>query len=104
VTALERLTELGIQLLDVPGIETYVVLEREGFAALVERTAGRFGGVGGSGILTQDGFSPLVWRGEDPFFVRKGFERPASRAEAEALRRFSADVKKALRQAPLVVY
>lgn len=97
VTAPERLSEFGIHLLPVPGIENHFVFEREGFVALVERAPGGFGGMGGGGLLTEGGFAPLVWRGGRPYFVRKGFERPASGAEVETLRRFSADLRQALR-------
>jgi SAM-dependent methyltransferase len=89
---------VGIDLLPAPGIENHFVLIREGFAAFVERTPGGFGGVGGGGLLTEDGFAPLVWRGGRAYFVRKGFERPASDREVEDLRQFSSDLKEALRQ------
>jgi hypothetical protein len=96
LTALQRLAEFEIDLLPVPGIENHFVFVREGFAALVERAPGGFGGIGGSGLLTEDGFAPLVWRGGRAYFVRKGFERPASEAEVEELHRFSSDLRQAL--------
>jgi hypothetical protein len=94
---LERLAASGIQLLPALEITTYYVLERDGFVALVERAPDGFGGVGSSGILTGSGFAALVQRGEEYYFVAKGFEQEAQPAQVEALKRFSFDLKQALR-------
>jgi hypothetical protein len=93
---LERLAAAGIQLVLVPGVRTHFVFERDGFAALVERTAYGFGQIGSAGLVTPEGLAVLVWRGEQAFFVRKGFERPASPEEVAELRRFAQDLATAL--------
>lgn len=93
---LERLVAAGIQLLPVMEISTHYVFERDGFAALVERRAGGFGGIGSAGMLTGKGIAPLVRRGEEAFFVAKGFEQPANAGDIEMVRRFQADLKDAL--------
>lgn len=94
---LERLAAAEIQLLTLPGAETHYLFERGGFAALVERTPDGFGSVGSAGLLTEGGFAALIWRGGRPFFVRQGFEQPASAAQVDALRSFAAELEAALR-------
>jgi hypothetical protein len=93
---LERLAAAGIQLLPAMEITTHYVFERDGFVALVERTANGFGGVGSPGILTGNGFAALIQRGERSYFIAKNFEQEARPEQVEALRRFSADLKSAL--------
>jgi hypothetical protein len=94
---LEQLAAAGIQLLPAVEITTYYVFERDGFIALVERAPDGFGGIGSAGILTGTGFAALIQRSERSYFVAKGFEQEAQPEQVEALRRFSADLKQALR-------
>lgn len=96
---LERLAAASIQLVAVPGIRSHYVFERGGFAALVERTESGFGQIGSAGLVTPDGLAVLIWRGEQPFFVRKAFERPAAPEEVEQLRAFARDLADALAEA-----
>jgi hypothetical protein len=94
---IERLAGAGFQLLPTPEITTHYVLERDGFVALVERRPDNsFGQAGSPGILAEGGFAALVWRQEGPVFVGKGREIPAAADRVDALRRFDADLKKAL--------
>ena len=93
---LERLAAAGIQLLPAVEIATHYVFERDGFVALVERTAEGFGSVGSAGILTGAGFAALIRRGERSYFVARNFEREAPPEQVESLRRFSRDLKSAL--------
>ena len=93
---LERLAAAGIQLLPAVEITTHYVFERDGFVALVERTADGFGGVGSAGILTGAGFAALIRRGEQSYFVARNFGREAQPEQVESLRRFSRDLKEAL--------
>jgi hypothetical protein len=98
VTAkLERLAAAGIQLLPALEITTHYVFERDGFVALVERTADGFGGIGSAGLLTGAGFAALLERGGRSYFVAKNFEMEARPEQVEALRRFSSDLREALR-------
>ncbi len=94
---LERLAAAGIQLLPAVEITTYYVFERDNFIALVERAPDGFGGIGSPGILTGTGLAVLIRRGERFYFVAKGFEQQAEPARVDALKRFSADLKEALR-------
>ncbi|MGE5645056.1 MAG: hypothetical protein ACM336_04615 [Acidobacteriota bacterium] len=87
--ALARLASAGIDLLPLAGLETHFAFHRGGFVALVERTAGGFGSIGSTGLLTDHGFAALVWRPSGPAFVAKGFEKPASKDEVARLRSFS---------------
>ncbi len=96
---LERLAAFHIQLLPAASITNHFVLERDGFVALVQRTGHGFGSIGAPGLLTERGFAPLVWRGERPFFVAKGFETPASAERVAGLREFTRDVEAAIDQA-----
>lgn len=96
IARLERIAALGIQILPVGEIHSHFVLERGGFAVLVERRGTGFGSVGGPGLLTEHGFAALVDRAGAPWFVGKGRDRLASAAEAEAARRLFTDLKSAL--------
>jgi hypothetical protein len=98
VTAkLERLAAAGIQLLPALEITTHYVFERDGFVALVERRDDGFGGIGSAGLLTGAGFAVLLERGGRAYFVAKNFELEARPEQVEALRRFSSDLREALR-------
>ncbi len=92
----ERLVAANIQLIPLPGIARHFVFERDGFAALVERTPSGFGQIGGAGLVCDKGLAVLIWRDGDGYFVTKGFERKAEPAEIEELRRFSADLERSL--------
>ena len=93
---LERLAAAGIQVLPAPGAGNHFFLERDGFVALVRGTTEGFGQPGAAGLITQKGLAVLVWRGDAPFFVARGFELPAAATQVEALRQFDADVRAAL--------
>ncbi len=94
---IERLAQAGFQLLPAFSITTHYVLEHDGFVALVERLPdGGFGQSGVPGLLTEGAIAQLVWKQEGPRFVAKGLDLPATPDQVESLRRFSADLKKAL--------
>jgi hypothetical protein len=89
---LARLSAAGIAVIPAD-LEKHHILERDGFIALVERTAdGGFGRSGTAGLLTEKGLAPLVWRGAAAFFVAKGLEAAASEHQIEALRSFQRDL------------
>ena len=94
---LERLAAASIRILAVD-VPRHFVLERDGFAALVERTepAG-FGRIGAPGLLTEKGLAMLVWRGTDAWFVAHDFEQAATSEQIAAIRRFSADLHSTLK-------
>jgi len=92
----ERLAELGFDIAPLPNVTGHAVLTRDGYAALVPVRDGEFGGAGAPGIITEDGLAPLVWRGEEAWFVRKAFERRATQGEIDAVQAFLRDVKKSL--------
>ena len=90
---LQKLVDHGIQLLPAAELTTHFVFERDGFIALAERRNNGFGNVGAPGLLCQQGIAQLIWRGDQAFFVTKGFERQASPEEVEKLRSFGQDLK-----------
>ena len=92
-----RLADACIRILPAAELTQHIVFERDGFIALVERQEDGFGQIGSAGLLTQEGFAALVQRGERDWFVARGFEREATEAEAAALRRFSQDLRRAIR-------
>ncbi len=74
VEILEKLAAAGIQI--VPSeITSHFILERDGFVAFVERREQAFGNAGAPGLMTEQGFAALIWRGDRSFFVGKGFEQ-----------------------------
>ena len=94
---LERLARAGFQLLPAFEIPNHYVLERQGFAVLVERRAdGSFGRPGAPGALLDGAFAVLVWKGPEAFFVAKGKQKAATAQEVESLRRFDAELREAL--------
>ena len=95
---LERLAAAGIQLVPTD-LTSHFILERGGFVAFIERRQDSFGNIGAPGLMTERGFAALVWRGDQAFFVAKGFEEPASAEQVEKLRAFAKDLRAAM-QAP----
>ena len=94
----ERLVAARIELLPAPEVTTHFIFTRDGFVSLVERRSEGFGGIGSAGLLVDQGFAPLVWRGERAFFVARGFEQEATAEEIEKLKDFSRDLNAALAQ------
>ena len=92
---LEKLAAAGIQIVPAE-IASHFILERDGFVAFVERRDDSFGNIGAPGLMTERGFAPLIWRGDKPFFVAKGFEQSASPEEVLKIRAFASDLSKAL--------
>lgn len=93
---LEKLAAARIQILPLPAIGSYCVLEREGFAALVERLEDDFGHIGAAGLVTSEGLAVLVWEGHQPLFVNKKTTWPATEEQVSRLREFSAALEEAL--------
>lgn len=94
---LERLVAARIQLLPLTQIERHWVFERDGFVSLVERTRDdRFGCIGSAGLLTGQGMAVLIQRGEEHFFVAKGFEQPATAEQVARLREFARELRDAI--------
>lgn len=87
-----RLAAAGINLIPAD-LEKYFLLERDGFLALADRVTGR---VGTAGLLTEKGLAPLMWRGEESWFVARGLEQPATSEQVKTLRAFQRDLETAL--------
>jgi hypothetical protein len=95
IEKLEKLVTAGIQMIPAE-IASYFILERDGFVAFVERREQAFGKIGTPGLMTERGFAALIWRGDQPFFVGKGFEQPASPEQVQSIRSFASDLTIAL--------
>lgn len=95
IQILEKLAAAGIQIIPAE-ITSHFILERDGFVAFVERRENAFGNVGAPGLMTEQGFAALIWRGDQGFFVRRGFEQPASPEQVEKMRAFASDLASAL--------
>jgi len=96
VAILERLAASGIGIIPMPGAASHFFLERGGFVAVVQRSGEGFSPIGSAGRLTEKGFAVLVWRGEQAFFVARGYDQPASEEEVASLRLFDSDLRLAL--------
>jgi hypothetical protein len=95
IEILEKLAAAGIQI--VPSeITSHFILERDGFVAFVQRREEAFGNIGAPGLMTEQGFAALIWRGDRSFFSGKGFEQPASPEQVQKIRAFAADLANAL--------
>jgi len=91
----EKLVAAGIQIVPAE-MTSHFILERDGFVAFVERREQGFGNIGAPGLMTERGFAALIWRGDQPFFVGKGFEQPASAEQVQKIRSFASDLANAL--------
>lgn len=91
----EKLVAAGIQIVAAE-IASHFILERGGFVAFVARREDAFGNIGASGLMTERGFAALIWRGDQAFFVGKGFEQPASPEQVQKIRGFASDLASAL--------
>jgi hypothetical protein len=96
IEILEKLLATGIQIIPAD-ITSHFILERDGFVAFVERREQAFGNIGTAGLMTERGFAALIWRGDQAFFVGKGFEQSASPEQVEKIRAFASDLANALR-------
>ena len=96
IDKLEKLAAAGIQIVPAE-ITSHFILERDGFVAFVERREEAFGNIGAPGLMTDRGYAALIWRGDQAFFVGKGFEEPASLEQVEKVRAFASDLAAALR-------
>ena len=93
---LERIASSGIQILPVPEIAAYFVLERNGCVVLVERREDGFGAIGSPGSLSDKGFSALVVRDGRDWFIGKDESREATEVEAAEARRLYRDLREIL--------
>ena len=93
---LVRLLAAGFEVIPASEVARHAVFTRDGFVALVEYRNEDFGAVGAAGLATEQGFAVLQWRGQEAFFVARGFEQRATVAEVEKLRAFDRDLKEAL--------
>jgi len=94
---LERVLAAKIELIPELNITTHYVFARDGFAALVEKRDGGFGNIGTPGLVTENGFAPLLWRDEQGVFTGRGFEVMATAEQVAAIRSFDRDLNEALR-------
>ena len=92
----ERLVAAGIQLIPMDQVSRHFVFERGGFVALVEKKDEGFGNIGAAGLVTEQGFAALSWRGSQPLFVAKNFEITATPEQVDNLRAFERDLHAAL--------
>jgi hypothetical protein len=94
---LERVLAARIELVPDLKIDTHYVFARDGFASLVEKRDGGFGNIGTPGMVTEQGFAALLWRGKQGVFVGRGFELFATDEQVAAIRAFDRDLNEALR-------
>jgi hypothetical protein len=92
---LEKLAAVGIQIVPAE-VTSHFILERDGFVAFVERREQAFGNMGAPGLMTEQGYAALIWRGDLAFFVGKGFEQPATAKQILRIRTFASDLASAL--------
>ena len=95
IEILEKLAAANIQIIPAD-VTSHFILERDGFVAFVERRDDAFGNIGAPGLMTEHGFAALVWRGDQAFFIAKGFEQLATPEQVQKIRSFGTDLKNAL--------
>ena len=95
---MSRLEDLNIQrLVEGPAVSIYV---RDNCMAAVGTAPGAAQGQGSTGMMTEQGLAYLVWHEGQPFLEGKGGRIPATAEQVEAIRKFSEDLKDALKHAP----
>ena len=94
---LERVLAAKIELVPDLKITTHYVFARDGFTSLVEKREGGFGNIGTPGMVTEQGFAALLWRGKRGVFVGRGYEKFATDEQVNAIRAFDRDLNEALR-------
>ena len=52
--------------------------------------------IGSTGLALEQGLAYLLWRGDDPVLVGRGFETAGTPEQVERIRKFSADLHAAL--------
>ena len=92
---IEKLAIAGIQIIPAE-ITSHFILERDGFVAFVERREDDFGNIGAPGLMTEQGYAALIWRGDQAFFTGRGFEQPASPEQIRSMRAFASELENAL--------
>lgn len=90
-----RLAEFQIQLM--AEARNHFLFVRGQFLIIVERAGNGFGSLGSTGVMTENGLAYVVWRDGRPMLVAKSSEIPADEAQLTAMRRFSDDLRSALR-------
>jgi len=78
--------------------EGHCLFTRDNLVALMERSAAGMGSIGSTGIMTESGLAYLVWRDGRALLKAKGAYIEAGPEQVEAIRQFSADLKKALEE------
>ena len=76
----------------------FSIVARDNCFALVRTAPSGAPGIGSSGMMTENGLAYLVWREGEPYLVAKGRDLPAAAPLVETIRRFSEDLKEALRE------
>jgi hypothetical protein len=93
--ALERLVAAGIEIIPTD-LANHIIVQRDGFVAFIERRDNQMSRIGSSGLMTERGFAALIWRGNQGFFIGKGFEQPAAEDQIEKIRAFAKDLDQAI--------
>ena len=88
----DRLAASGIQV--AAETEAHSLLTRDNCIALLDRR----GGLGSTGMLTENGLAYLVWRGGEARLKSRTADLPATADQVDAIRAFSRDLEAALRR------
>ena len=75
----------------------YCLFARGDALALVKCSGEGFGEIGSTGLMTGRGLAYLVWRDGAPMLSCRGDEFPAEPPQLETIRRFSEELKAALK-------
>jgi hypothetical protein len=96
LSKLERLAAGGFCIVPTPGVDRYFLIEKGDYYALVQRTPTGLGEVGSPGIMTPQGFAPLVQSDNECAFVCRSYRHAASPAQVASARDFFTQLKQAL--------
>ena len=84
-----------LQIIVVAEGAEYSMFARDGCLGVAGWRSGR-ASIGSTGLALEQGLAYLMWRGDNPVLVGRGFEMAASTEQVERIRRFSADLQSVL--------
>ena len=98
VARLQKLLDAGFRFVSVERVERYLGVERDGFVALLEPSAGRLRIFSQVGYRLHEGIAMLVEREAGKAFVWHDQEVPATPELLEGYRRFRAELEDLIKE------
>ncbi len=96
IAILQNLLKAGFEFVTLEHVVRYLPVQKNGFVALLDPSAGKLGIFGQIGYRTGDGVGMMVERPEGKAFVWKNQSVPATPELLEAYQRFKSELEESL--------